>query len=316
MPKFEENPNLNIPIEDEGEISQGTENRSDLSLEELAAEISRRNKAKEIETKPVRKANLVDALEIDPNDKPPVEKVEETVDPRFVGKSTEELQVMYLNVEALQKLQTDELGTLRKENKEFKDQQVQIENLNLQELERKIMPEVESWDEDKRKEWFKVFNEKPEQALKEVIDILTRPLAKKIASSDNKEEVLRLKTLHKDHVVPYVEKEINALIAANEGWWKKYGTSIFEHAYDVTRNRDFKKYATVINQTIKTKEDEQTAMNNEAKDQTFVEGQRPVKIIKKGKETTLEEIHAQEPDKAMAVIAKELIRRGIKVETE
>jgi len=303
---------IDIPIE--GEISKGDEVKDNLSLEQIEAEVNRRNKAKEFESKPIKKSNLVDALEIDPNDKPPVELIEEIQpDPRLRNKTAEELQDMYLNLEKLQKSQTDELGTLRKENKDFKTKKEADDNLNLQEIEKRIMPEVLSWTPEERAEWFRTFNTEPEKALAQVVKILTKPLARSRAIETNKKEIDRLTELHKVDVVPYVAKEVNALISANKDWWKQYGTQIFEHAYDVFRNRDFDKYATIREKNIRTKENETTATEDEIKNQTYVEGARPVKIIQGKKTLTLEQIQAADPDTGMAVIRKELLRRGVKV---
>ncbi len=308
-----ENPNLDIPIE--GEISKVTDVKSKLSLEEIEAEVSRRNKAKKFENKPVKKPNIVDPLEIDPNDKPPVKEIEEVQsDPRLKDKTAEELQDMYLNLEKLQKSQTDELGTLRKENKDFKEQEDKDKVLNLQEIEKKIMPEIENWAPEKRAEWFKLFNTEPERALAEAVKEIVKPLTKNLAVGSNVQEVERLTDLHKVDVVPYVEKEVDALISANESWWKQYGTKIFEHAYDVFRNRNFDKYAAIREKNIKTKDDERTVIEEEKKNQTYVEGARPVKLIKSKKVLTLEQIQAADPNLAMTVIKKELLKRGVKVD--
>ena len=221
---------------------------------------------------------------------------------------------MYTNLEKLQKSPTDELGTLRKENEDFKTKKEADDNLNLQEIEKKIMPEVLSWTPEERAEWFKTFNTEPEKALAQVVKILTKPLAKSRAIETNKREVDRLTDLHKADIVPYVVKEVNALISANKSWWKQYGTQIFEHAYDVFRNRDFDKYAAIREEDMKTKDDERTATEDEVKNQTYVEGVRPVKLIRKAKEITLEQIQAADPDEAKAVIKRELLKRGVKVD--
>ena len=309
----EENPNLDIPLDKEGEISTETDGKSELSLEEIEAEINRRNAEKEFEKE--KDPNVVDPLEIDPKDKPPVEPPEETQpDPRFKGKTAEELVAMFSNLEKLQRAQTNELGTLRKENKDFKDKEEASQSLNLKEIEKKIMPEIEKWAPEKRATWFKLFNEEPEVAMAQVVKVVIEPLTRKTALNSNEKEVTRLVGLHKGDVVPYQEKEVNALIAANEGWWQQYGTQIFEHAYDVFRNSNFDKFATIREEGIKTKEKEKTAKEEEIKNQTFVEGQKPVKIIQGKKEITHQQIKDEEPEVAMAVIKRELLKRGVKVD--
>ena len=309
----EENPNLDIPLEEE-KIS-GTDGKSKLSLEEIETEIARRDEERKFEDKKDKDPNTLDPLEIDPKDKPPVEEVIETQpDPRFKDKTVEELQKMYLNVEKLQKTQTDELGTLRKENKNFKDLELKNKSLNLKEIEKKIMPEVLSWTPEERAEWFKLFNNEPERAMAQVVNKVIEPVVRTIAVSSNEKEVDRLTKLHENDVVPYIEKHINALIAANEGWWKQYGTGIFKHAYETFRNSNFDKYAAVRDKKTKTKESEETVVEDDIKNQTFVEGQKPTKIIQGKKELTIEQIRDAEPDESMTAIEKELLRRGVKVD--
>ena len=309
MPKG--NPNLDIPLEKD-KVS-GTDGKSDLSLEEIEEEINRRNKEKEFEKK--KDPNTVDPLEIDPNDKPPEEEEEEVQpDPRFNGKIAEELIKMYSNLEKLQKSQTDELGTLRQENKDFKTKEEQSKSLNLKEIEKKIMPEVQSWTPDKRAEWFDLFNKEPERAMAQVVKVIIQPLTRKTALNTNEKEVKRLSELHKQDVVPYVEKEVNALISANANWWKEYGTGIFEHAYGVFRNRNFDKYAAIKEESIIAKATKKAAEEENNKNQTFVEGQKPTKIIQSKKEITLQQIKNEEPDESMAVIKRELLKRGVKVD--
>lgn len=309
----EENPNLDIPLEEE-KIS-GTDGKSELSLEEIETEIARRDEERKFEDKKDKDPNTLDPLEIDPKDKPPVEEVIETQpDPRFKDKTVEELQKMYLNVEKLQKTQTDELGTLRKENKNFKDLELKNKSLNLKEIEKKIMPEVLSWTPEERTEWFKLFNNEPEKAIAQVVNKVVEPVVETIATTNNEREVDRLTKLHKNDVVPYVVKHIDALIAANEGWWEQYGTRIFEHAYETFRNSNFDKYAVVRQEKTKTKESEETVVEDDIKNQTFVEGQKPTKIIQGKKELTIEQIRDAEPDESMTAIEKELLRRGVKVD--
>ena len=176
----EENPNLDIPLEEE-KIS-GTDGKSKLSLEEIETEIARRDEERKFEDKKDKDPNTLDPLEIDPKDKPPVEEVIETQpDPRFKDKTVEELQKMYLNVEKLQKTQTDELGTLRKENKNFKDLELKNKSLNLKEIEKKIMPEVLSWTPEERTEWFKLFNNEPEKAIAQVVNKVVEPVVEAAA---------------------------------------------------------------------------------------------------------------------------------------
>ena len=308
----EDNLAQHIPIE--GENVSKTEGEDELSLEKIEAEVNRRNKAKELENKPKKDPNTVDPLEIDPSEKEIPEVEQETVDPRFVGKTTEEIIEMYQNVETLQKSQTDELGELRKENKGFKEQKTQDESINLQEIEKKIMPEVKSWTPEKRAEWFKLFNKKPEEAMAQVVEVLVKPLKRIAAIDTNTREIKRLTELHKDDVVPYTAKDINALIAANKTWWKQYGDRIFEHAYDVIRNRDFDKNAAIRQKGINTKVEQEAAEENNEKNLTFVEGARPVKMTKTVKTITHDQIKAANPEEGMAVIRKELLKRGVKVD--
>ena len=309
----EDNPNLDIPLEEE-KIS-GTDGKSELSLEEIEAEINRRNEVKKFKDKPEKDPNVVDPLEIDPKDKPPVEEVIETqADPRFKGKTLDEMLEIYKNLEIIQKSQTDELGTLRQENKDFKEQEVKNKNLNLEEIEKKIMPEVLSWSVEKRTEWFEWFNREPEKAMASVVKVVIKPLTRSRAIDSNTNEVKRLMKDHKDDVVPYIGKEVNALIAANENWWKEYGTGVFEHAYGEFRNKNFDKYAAIRAKNITTKENEKVAEEEKNKIQTFVEGQHPTKIIQKAKEITHQQIKDAEPEESMATIRAELLRRGVKVD--
>lgn len=312
----EDNPNLDIPIEDEGQMSQGTDGRTELSLEELEAEIARRNKKVKEDNQPAKNPNHVDPLEIDPNDKPteePEEEEEVQGDPRFVGKTTEELTEMYMNLEKLQKSQTDELGTLRKENKTFKEQDTLSQSFDMKDIEKRIMPEVESWDAEKKQEWFDLFNKEPEKALAQVVRILVKPMTKKLVVGERRDEILRLKVLHKDSVVPYVEKDINALIATNPDWWNEYGTGVFNHAYNEVRDRDFDKYA---EKRQPTKEVTEPKPKEVTQNTTYVEGQRPTKLIKKAKVVTKAMRDKMTPAQAMANIEATLLKRGVKVDKQ
>ena len=312
MSKFEDNPNLDIPIE--GEISVETKETDKLSLEELEKEINRRNKAKELENKPKKKKNLVDPLEIDKTDKPA--PVEEVIDPRFAGKTGAELVKMYMNLEELHKSHTDELGSLRTENKQFKEQSAKTKSINLEEIKKQIFPKMKDWSAEKRQEWFKLFNKEPERALREANDEIMAPYIEKEALSSNTQEEARLQKLHEKSIVPYVNSEIDTLISTNEDWWRIYGTKIFEHAYDVFRNKPevYDKYAAIRSKTTKTKVVEPEIVEKDAKNQTFVEGARPAKVIKTEKNITLEQLKAADPDASMAAIEKELRRRGAVVE--
>ena len=298
------NPNLDIPIE--GEISTGTEGKIQLTLEEIEAEVNRRNTEKKINPEKTN-PNHVDPLEIDPVEKIRTEEPE--VDPRFAGKTVPELIKMYMNVETLQKKQTDELGSLRTENKKFKDKDEKAKNFTAQELNEKIAPIMKSWTDEKRAEWFKLFNTQPETALQQIF----KPAIESItATSNNTAEENRLRDLHKSDVVPYVSTEIDNLIAANESWWNKYGTGIFEHAYNVFRNKPdvYDKYATARSQNNNTQADNLTTVENIP----LVEGIRPTKLVKKAKEITLEQLRQADENTSMSTIENELKRRGIKVE--
>jgi len=313
MPK--ENPNLDIPIEDEGQMSQGTDGNTKLSLEELEAEIARRNKKVKEDNKPAKNPNHVDPLEIDKNDIPteePEEEEEVQGDPRFIGKTSEELTEMYMNLEKLLKSHTDELGTLRKENKTFKEQDALSQSFDMKDIEKRIMPEVESWDAEKKQEWFDLFNKEPEKALAQVVKVLIKPVTKKLVISERKDEIIRLKKLHKDSIVPYVEKDINALISANPDWWNEYGTGIFNHAYNEVRDRDFDKYADKRQSTKVVTEPNPKEVTNT----TYVEGQRPIKLIKKAKVVTKAMRDKMTPAQAMANIEATLLKRGVKVDKQ
>jgi len=309
-----DNPNLDIPIE--GEMSNVAVGEKDsLSLEQIEAEINRRNKEKEDFNKPKKNPNHVDALEIDPTDRAPVEEVE--LDQRFVGKTEVELIKMYMNLETLHKSHTDELGTLRAETKANKEKAAKSESVNLKEIEKQIFPEMKDWSQEKRQAWFKLFNTHPEQALKQANDELMAPYREREAKISNTTEETKLKELHKNSIVPYVNTEIDALISANPDWWKKYGTRIFEHAYDVFRNKPevYDKYSKIRSEAINTKDVNETEEEDKVKNQTFVEGGRPQKVITKKKAITLEQLKSADPDTSMAVIQRELIKRGVKVET-
>jgi len=298
MSKFEENPNLDIPIE--GEISMETKETDKLSLKEIETEVNRRNKAKALDNKPKKKSNLIDPLDIDPNDRPPVEL--EAIDPRFEGKTETELIKMYMNLESLHKKHTDEVGSLRKENTELKDKKDKV--LNLQRLNK--------WTPEKRQAWFKLFNTEPEKALQQVnLEALEETRALDNVTS----EEVRLKELHKNSIVPYVDSEINVLISTNQDWWKKYGTGIFEHAYNVFRNKPeiYDKYAAIRSNNIVTKE--QTAEPEADSDNSqFVEGRRPTKVVTQSKEITLQQLKNADPDTSMDAIRRELKKRGVKIE--
>jgi len=308
----EDNPNLDIPIEEEGQMSQGTDGRTKLSLSEIQAEIARRNKKAKEENPPQKNPYHVDPLEIDPNDKPTEEEEEEEVqgDPRFIGKTSEELVEMYTNLEKLQKSQTDELGTLRKENKTFKEADALSKSFDMKDIEKRIMPEVESWDEERKAEWFDVFNKEPEKALAEVVKILIKPVTKKLVIGERRDEILRLKTKYKDSVVPYVEKDVNALISTNPDWWKEYGTGIFNHAYNEIRDRDFDKYAAKRQQTkVVTEPKKEVTQQNP----TYIEGQRPTKPIRKAKIVTKEMRDKMPLGQALTSLETTLRKRGIQV---
>ena len=307
MSKFEDNPNLDIPIE--GEISIETKEVDKLSLEQIEAEVNRRNKAKEQDIKPKKKQH-VDPLEIDPNDKPA--PTEEVIDPRFAGKTGAELVKMYMNLEVLQKAQTDELGSLRTENKQFKEQDAKSKSMDLEKIKKQIFPAMKDWAAEKREKWFKLFNTQPEKALREANDEIMAPYIEREALHSNTQEETRLKEMHENSIVPYVNSEIDALISTHEDWWNIYGTKIFEHAYDVFRNQPevYDKYAAIRSKTIKTKVVEPEIVEKDVKKQTFVEGARPAKIIKTEKNITLEQLKALDPDASMAAIEKELRRRG------
>lgn len=297
------NPNLDIPIEEE--ISKGTEEKIQLTLEEIEAEVNRRNTEKN-KNPDKTNPNHVDPLEINPEEKVRTEEPE--VDQRFAGKTVPELIKMYMNVEELQKKQTDELGSLRTENKEFKDKETKAKNFTAQELNEKIAPIMKSWTDEKRTEWFKLFNSQPEAALQQIF----KPAIESItATSNNTAEEDRLRKLHINDVVPYVSTEVDSLIAANESWWNKYGTGIFEHAYDVFRNKPdvYDKYATARSQNNNTQ-----AITTTVEKVPLVEGTRPTKLVKKAKELTLEQIQKADETEAMSTIEKELLRRGVKVE--
>ena len=310
MPKFEENPNLDIPIEEPGQISEGTKKKSELSLEEIEAEVNRRNKAKEQDVKPKKNPNLVDPLEINPNDKPA--PTEEVIDPRFAGKTGAELVKMFMNLEALQRSQTDELGSLRTENKQFKAQDAKSKSMDLEKIKKQIFPTMKDWSVEKREKWFKLFNTQPERALREANDELMAPYIEREALSSNTQEEARLQKMYEKSIVPYVNSEIDALISTNEDWWRIYGTKIFEHAYDVFRNKPevYDKYAAIRSKATKTKVVTEETVKGGTEKQTFVEGARPAKIIKTEKNITLEQLQKADPDPAMAAIEKELIRRG------
>ena len=308
----EENPNLNIPIE--GENVEGTKNRSELSLEEIAAEIARRGDKKPAAEKIV-KPNHVDPLEIDPNDVPVVEEEEEeeeTYDPRFEGKTNEDLQDMYLNLEHLQQSQTDELGTLRKENKTLKAEDLLGSSSGLEQIGEKIMPTVESWSPEKREEWNELFKTEPEKAINQVVKILLKPSMKKLVLAERKEEIVRLKTKHKDSVVPYVEKDVNELIRTNPNWWDEYGNGIFNHAYSEVRDRDFDKYAETKTKVV-TKP---TIPAKEVTNTTFVEQQRPTTVIRKKKIMTKAMRDNMSIPNALASIEATLKKRGVKVDKQ
>ena len=208
MSKFEDNPNLDIPIE--GEISIETKETDKLSLEQIEAEVNRRKKAKEQDVKPKKNPNLVDPLEIDKTDKPVPE--EEVIDPRFAGKTGAELVKMYMNLEELQKSQTNELGSLRTENKQFKDQDAKSKSMDLATIKKQIFPAMKDWSVEKREKWFKLFNTQPEKALREANDEIMAPYIEREALSSNTAEEARLEKLHEKSIVPYVNSEIDSHI--------------------------------------------------------------------------------------------------------
>lgn len=314
MSKFEENPNLDIPIEESGEISKGTKNEDKLSLEQIEAEVNRRNKVKEQDEKPKKNPNHVDPLDIDPTDKPP--KKEEVVDPRFAGKSGADLIKMYMNLEALQKKQTDELGSLRTENKQFKEKNAKNTSIDLEQAKKQLFPAMKDWSVEKREKWFRLFNTQPEKALRQANDEVLAPYIEREAINRNTQEEARLKKMHENSVVPYVNSEIDKLISTHEDWWKIYGNKIFEHAYNEFRNKPevFDKYAAIRAKANKTKVVEPEVADKDVKNQTFVEGARPARVIKQEKNITLEQLQAADPDSSMDAIEKELERRGAVVE--
>jgi len=304
MSKKVDNPLLDVEVEFEAEPRETSDvtdiEKDEPSLEELATEIERRN------TKEPKKAEKL-SEETDITDVT-VDVTDVTVeDPRFVGKTVEEMVEIYKNVEKLAKAHDTELGKLRKENQEYKDKEQKAENLNLNEIEKQIIPEIKGWTPEQRTEWFEQFNREPEKALKIVTDTLMKPYRRLQAKNTNKEEIMRLKNLHKTHVVPYVEKDINALIGANEQWWKEYKGKIFEHAYDVIRNRDFDKYSAIRQAELKEKE--RQAEPEEIN--TFVENNAPARIVKH-KGITLDQLRAASPDAAMGAIEKILDARNNK----
>jgi hypothetical protein len=299
-----DNPNLDIPL-NEGQMSEGNEVNDDLELERLAAEIKSR-----ATKEPVKKKEVVKEVVEEAPSEPTEEETQEEIDARFKGKQVQDVIEMYKNLENLHKSHTNELGELRKTVKELKDKEEQISQLSMTEVEKQIMPKIQSWTAEKKAAFFEKFNNSPEEALAEVIDEVTKPLKRKVAIDVNREEINRLKDLYKEQVVPYVEKDINALIAANPGWWKNYGVGIFDHAYNTYRNKNFDKYAAIREQTIQSKLKEETSAEDDIKEMTFVEGQRPTKIVKKAKEITTEDINAADDDVALQTITKELKKRG------
>jgi len=310
MAKSLENSNLDIPVEIPGEMSDGTKERSTLTLTEIEAELARRKKSDVLENAPAKSTNLVDPLEIKPIDKEP--EPTETIDPRFVGKTEAEVIEMYKNLETLHSSHTNELGELRKAVKDFQTKEQQASELNLGEIQKKIMPEVESWNAEKRATWFEKFNQEPEKAMADVIKEIMKPYTKRQAVSVNQEEIQRLTELHKEHVVPFDLKEVNALIAANTNWWKTYGTGTFEHAYGVIANRDFDKYATARLEKIQAKvviTDPVPVKNKN----TFVEGRTPQKVIGKVNEQTKADRDAAGIEAGLEAIEKELLKRGVPI---
>ena len=304
MSKEVNNPMLDVPIEfEEGETSNATdENKDEPSLEEIAAEIERRASTEETN----------DVIEPTEEGTEPIKK-EEITDSRFVNKTAEEMIEIYQNVEKLAKAHDTELGTLRKENKEYKDKEEEEKNLNLGEIEKEIIPAMEKMTSAEKKEFFEEFNTSPETAIEKLFKKYMKPYARKQTVVATKEEVDRLIELHKDNVVPYVEKDINALISANKGWWAKYKTGIYEHAYDVVRNRDFNKYAAIRNQELEAKEQQRIEQEDDTKRKTFVEGGAPAKIVQKGKAVTVEQLKHASPETAMSAIEKILEERGVPI---
>jgi len=221
-----------------------------------------------------------------------------------------------MNLEVLQKSQTDELGSLRTENKQFKEQDTKTKSMDLEQIKKQIFPAMKDWTAEKRQEWFKLFNTQPERALKEANDEIMAPYIEREALSSNTQEEARLEKLHEKSIVPYVNSEIDTLISSNEDWWRIYGTKIFEHAYDVFRNKPevYDKYAAIRSKAITTKDVTEETVKDAPVKSTFVEGARPAKVIKTEKNITLEDLQKADPDTAMTAIEKELIRRGAVVE--
>ena len=294
MSKKVDNPMLDIEVEFEAEpreISNATDiiGEDEPSLEGLAAEIERRNtKAPEKVEEPTEKNVPVD----DPVDDP--------VDPRFVGKTAEEMIEIYNNLQKLAKKHDTELGELRKANQKYKDA-IEAKEEEPEAKEEEIIPEDEDWTDEEKTEWFKLFNKDPNKALKQATDKAMKPYRKMVARNANADEVRRLKTLHKEHVVPYVEKDVNDLIRKNPGWWKTYKGKIFEHAYNEVRNTDFDKYSAIRQKALEEKDKGQ----EKGKSNTFVEGGAPARIVK-SKGITLDQLRAADPDKAMEAIKKML----------
>lgn len=308
-----DNPNLDIPIE--GENVEGTiMQRSELSLDELATEITKRNAKEKEFYAPKKNPNIVDPLEMNPlTDAVPKEEEyeeeeEETVDQRFIGKTTDELKQMYINLEKLQRSQTDELGTLRNTVKTYKEKD--DVKVSLKDLDKKIMPTVASWDDAKREEWNELFKTEPEKALAQVVKELVTPLAKDLTLMEREKEIIRLKKKYANDVVPYVEKDVNKLIADNPEWWNEYGNGIFNYAYNEVRNRDFDKYAA---ERVKTKDPAPNPLPNKGANDTFVEQQRPTNVITKKKVVTKEQRDKMPLPNALAAIEKELAKKGVKV---
>ena len=301
MSKEVNNPMLDVPIEfEEGETSNATdENKDEPSLEEIAAEIERRASTEETN-------DVIDPI------KEAIEPKEEVItDPRFVNKTAEEMIEIYQNVEKLAKAHDTELGTLRKEIKEYKDKEEEERNLNLGEIEKEIIPAMQKMTPEEKKIFFEEFNTSPETAIEKLFKSYMKPFARKQATVTTKEEIDKLIGLHKDSVVPYVEKDINALISANKGWWAKYKTGIYEHAYDIIRNRDFNKYAAIRNQELEEKEQQRIEQENDMKKKIFVEGGAPAKIVQKDKTVSLKQLRHASPETAMSAIEKILEERGI-----